>query len=150
VPVNRGFAGAELSKLPEDRMAAHRATQSDLNEARTLDPDNVEDWTFVDDPVIPGLRFEMCPVALRFVFFAFRSPSHGGQWFLSPLDPNFDHLYGHEPHMMRLSMGGEMVPVVCRNPQTSCHRSLNELRGTAAKFALYHDGRRFGHVLFSA
>lgn len=150
VPVTRGITGPQLSKMPEERMAARRATVHDVEEAQRLDPENREGWTFIEDPVIPGFRFHMTAVARRFVFFTFRSPSHSGQWFLSPLSPRYDDLIGHEHHMIPLQISGDQVPVVCVNNRTSAHPSLAMVRGTAGKFCAYHDFRGNGHVPFSA
>jgi hypothetical protein len=151
VPVHKGQAGTPLSTLPEDRLAAPaRTSRADLDEARRLDPDNVERWAFVDDEQIPGLTFEMAPVAQLFRFFCFRVAPAGGRWYLSVLDPDLDRLVGHEHHVMRLDLGGAHVPIVCRRNRDSSHSTLGEVRGTAAKFALYHSLRAHGHVPFSA
>jgi hypothetical protein len=151
VPVHKGEAGTPLSTLPEDRLAASgRTSRADLDEARRLDPQNVEHWTFVDDQQIPGLTFEMAPVAQVFNFFCFRVAAAGGRWYLSVLDPDLDRPVGHEHHVMTLDLGGARVPIVCRRSRDSSHASLAEVRGTAAKFALYHSLRAHGHVPFSA
>lgn len=151
VPVHKGQAGTPLSTLPEDRLAASgRTGRGDLDEARRLDPENVERWAFVDDHEIPGLTFEMAPVAQVFNFFCFRVAPAGGRWYLSVLDPDLDRLVGHENHVMTLDLGGARVPIVCRQNRDSSHASLAEVRGTAAKFALYHSLRAHGHVPFSA
>ncbi len=151
VPVHKDEAGTPLSTLPQDRLAAaSRTSRADLEEARRLDPQNVEKWSFVDDPEIPGFRFEMAPVARVFSFFCFRVSSAGGRWYLSVLDPDLDRLVGHENHVMTLNLGGSRVPIVCRRSSDSSHANLAEVRGTAAKFALYHSLRAHGHVPFSA
>ncbi len=151
VPVHKGQAAAPLSTLPEDRLAAPaRTSRADLDEARRLDPQNVERWTFVDDQQIPGLTFQMAPVAQVFRFFCFRVATAGGRWYLSVLDPDLDRLVGHEHHVMTLDLGGGRVPIVCRRNRDSSHATLAEVRGTAAKFALYHSLRAHGHVPFSA
>lgn len=151
VPVNKGEAGTPLSTLPEDRLAAPgRTSRADLDEARRLDPQNLERWTFVDDHEIPGLTFEMAPVSQVFNFFCFRVAPAGGRWYLSVLDPDLDRLVGHEHHVMTLDMGDSRVPIVCRRSSDSSHATLAEVRGTAAKFALYHSLRAHGHVPFSA
>ena len=56
----------------------------------------------------------------------------------------------NKPHMLRLTIAGQPVPIVCRNDHTSAHRTLAEIRGTAAKFATYHDLTRTGRAPFSA
>lgn len=150
VPVDRGQKGPELSTVPEDIMAAPaRATRDDLAEARRLDPHNVEQWDFIDHPMIPGLRFTLIPVSQPFTFFCFRDAAHGGRWFLAVLDPNLDRLIGHEHHMITATVGGERIPVVCSNPGDSSHGSLTHVRGAAGKFALYHSVRAHGRVPFS-
>ncbi len=151
VPVRQGKPGTPMSTLPQDRLAsASRACRADLDEVRRIDPRNVERWTFVDDSEIPGLTFEMTPIARVFRFFCFRVAAAGGRWYLSVLDPNLDSLVGHENHVMRLDLGGARVPIVCRRSSDSSHANLAEVRGTAAKFALYHSLRAHGHVPFSA
>lgn len=151
VPVRKGEVGNQLSRLPRDRMAASRARPADLDEVRRLDPANVEQWRFVDDPHVPGLTFRMAPVARVFDFFCFRSAAAAGRWYLSVLSPRFDELVGHEAHVMQLNLGGgERIPIVCRDSTDSSHATLAEVRGTAAKFAVYHSLREHGHVPFSA
>lgn len=149
VPVDRGHAGHQLSTVPEAVMAvAGRATRTDLQEARRHDPSNVEGWRFIDDEVIPGLQFSLAPAGQRFIFFCFRSPTVGGRWYLTVLHPNLDDLFGHEAHMIRVSMGAESIPIVC-SAADSTHPDLARVRGAAAKFALYHTLRQNGHVPFS-
>lgn len=144
--VRRGQADTALSKLPEDRMAAF-----DHDEVRRLDPANREGWEFIADRVIPGFSFAMTPIGKQFRFFCFRSASYGGNWLLSVLHPNLDDLPGHEAHIMHVRLGsGRSIPVVCRSERRLDHPTLGEVRGTAAKFALYHSLRKHGHVPFSA
>lgn len=151
VPVSKGETGQPLSTVPEETMAAPAlASQADLQECRRYDPNNVEGWRFIDDPTIPGLQFSLAPAGERFTFFCFRSPTMGGRWYLTVLDPNLDDLIGHENHMLRLRMGSEYIPVVCSGQGSSTHADLGEIRGAAAKFALYHTLRSHGHVPFSA
>lgn len=151
IPVDKGQAGQPLSVVPEEVMAASgRACRSDLQEAKRHDPNNVEGWRFIEDATIPGLEFRLAPAGDVFTFFCFRSPSMGGRWYLTVLDPNLDGLIGHKDHMLRLRMGSEYIPVVCSGPGSSTHADLGEVRGAAAKFALYHTLRARGHVAFSA
>ncbi len=94
-PAGCSFRCARTRRVPRcqwcPRTGWHRrvrqVTTTDLLEARRYDPSNVENWRFVDDPVIPGLRFTLRPVTTPFIFFGFKVPSFGGRWFLSVLDP---------------------------------------------------------------
>jgi hypothetical protein len=139
-----------LSTVPRERLAAGRATRADLAEARREDPHDAECWRFIDDPNIPGLRFTMTGTGHRFDFFCVRSPAHGGRWLLTVLQPNLDDLIGHDHHMVTASIGGETTPIVCGPGGRFNYASLSDIRGVAAKFALYHTVRPSGHVPFSA
>ena len=139
-----------LSTVPRERLAAGRATRGDLAEARREDPEGKEDWRFVDDPNIPGLRFTMTGTGRTFVFYCVRSPAHGGRWLLTVLHPNLDDLLGHDNHMVTVSIGGETTPIVCGPGGRFNYPSLSDVRGVAAKFALYHTARLSGYVPFSA
>lgn len=150
VPVHRGRAGPSLSKLPEERMASE-GPWPDRREIAAFDPTGMERWRFVDDPSLAGWVFTLTPVAQPFTFFCFRYASLGGGWVVSPLDPNLDALLGHEHHVISVALGGgEHVPIVCKSNRGQSHRDLSEVRGTAAKFALYHSLHRHGLVPFSA
>lgn len=117
-----------LSRLPQERMAARNTgpSSADAAEISRLDPDNVECWTPVRHGGFGGWTFELSlPVRgqRRFKFLVFRSPSDGNALRISPLYPNLDAHYGHEPHMITARLGGEDVPVICgpagRPPATS-------------------------------
>lgn len=143
-----GQAGQQLSRVPKDRMAATPRPEDEA-ELDRLDPCRVERWRFVNDPVLPGYVFSMRPVATVFEFFTFRWV--GGRWYLSPLAPAFDTLpRSHATHVLSLHVGGDDVPVVCSSPDNFDHINLSEVRGTAAKFALFHSLGGHGYTAFSA
>jgi hypothetical protein len=145
--VPSGQASEELSRIPKERMAS-MARVADETEIRTFDPTGKEQWRFIDDAVLPGYAFVMRPISTAFQFFTFRWA--GGRWFVSPLVPAFDTLTGHETHVITLNVGSDSVPVVCKAPNDFDHRNLTEVRGTAAKFAVYHSLRAAGHIPYSA
>lgn len=146
--VSSGQAGQQLSRVPKDRMAATPRPEDEA-ELDRLDPRRVERWRFINDPVLPGYVFSMRPVATVFEFLAFRWV--GGRWYLSPLEPAFDTLpRSHATHVLNLRVGGDDVPVVCSSPNNFDHVNLSEVRGTAAKFALFHSLGGHGYTAFSA
>lgn len=105
-------------------------------EWQALDPGCIEQWAFVDHPVVPGWRFTMRPSDAAFVFFTFHASGRG--YYLTCLSPRFDDRIGHPDHVSEFSYLGEKIPIVCKSEAGSSHRTIAEVRGTAAKFALYH------------
>ena len=150
VAVDKNATSRGLSVLPQDRMAT--VDHPSAREIRQLDPNNVEKWEWVDDPVIPGWKFEMAPAHRRFSFFTFRASTYSGHWLVSPITPNLDELVGHETHVIKTNIGGgAMVPIVCRRHGRMDHSNIEEVRATTAKFALYHSLRgATGMAPFSA
>jgi len=141
IAVQQHGESTPLSTVPEERMYAVDRTDDsdDLAEIRRYDPSNVEMWTWVPHRAIPGWKFEMSPVGVRFAFFAFRSSLHGGHWLLSCWHPRYDADLGHDSHVVALYVASnEQVPIVCRSQSRLWSYSLSEVRGLASKFAIYH------------
>ncbi|MGE3288172.1 MAG: hypothetical protein AB7J32_19020 [Pseudonocardia sp.] len=137
-----------FSKLPPERMAAVNVgpSSADAAEISALDPANVECWTPVWHEDFGGWTFEMTPPIhgqRRFKFLVFRSPSDGNALRISPLYPDLDSQYGHEPHMITARMGGEDVPVIC-GPAGRAARTFADARGDAAKWMVYTSYRMAG------
>jgi hypothetical protein len=131
-----------LTVLPSDRMSALRgATQDDVDELSGLDPDNVEDWSVVAPSFLQGAtgwRFDMDAPHQegQFQFLAFRDPGRNNEWQVSPVYPNYIKEYGHGPHMLKTTVGGRLVPVIC-GPGGTTHKTLSSVRAAAAKWTLY-------------
>lgn len=144
-PVSRGEADRGASVIPKDRMA------SDESLIRRLDPDDLERWRYIDDPVVSGWTFRLKPARQWYRFFTFKMTSLGGKWLVTPLTPEFGDLVGtHEGHIVTVRIGSETMPVICKKRNDWGHATLKEVRGTAAKFGLYHDLRLNGQAAFSA
>ena len=136
-----------LSQLPQDRMATNDDRPTEIVR---LDPHNRENWERVPDSRVPGWIFTLTPIAKPFTFFAF--PWGSGRWYVSAASPKFDDLVGHKFHVVNLRLGSgpnDSIPVICRETSRSDHPNLTEVRGTAAKFALYHSLLAHGHQPFS-
>ena len=69
--------------------------------------------------------------------------SDGNALRISPLYPDLDSQYGHEPHMITARMGGEDVPVIC-GPAGRAARTFADARGDAAKWMVYTSYRMAG------
>jgi hypothetical protein len=137
-----------VSRLPQSRMAAATPgpRSSDVNELRQLDPKNVESWTPVKTGLVSGWTFRLRPPVSRqrdFVFFTFRSPSDGNAFRISPLYPNKDGEYGHSPHMIETTVGGQSIPIIC-GPDGAPAVTLAEVRTHAAKWMMYTSLRMAG------
>ena len=129
------------------------ATAADFaRDIRLLDPNNVERWQWIADPIIPGWKFELTPVGTRFIFYTFQAATYSGGWLLSPIEPSFDQLAGHQTHVVETQIGpGPKAPIICRRQGQMHHENLREVKGTAGKFALYHSLRKASGVApFSA
>lgn len=140
--------GHTVSKLPQERMATvvPGPTATDAEEISLLDPSNIECWTPVWRGGFGAWTFEMVPPIrgqLRFTFLVFRSPSDGNALRISPLYPNLDDEFGHEPHMITVRLGGERVPVIC-GPGGRAARTFAEVRGDAAKWMVFQSYRLAG------
>jgi hypothetical protein len=88
--------------------------------------------------LISGWRFHLRPLTggPLFKFLAFRSPQDGGRFRIWPIEPNFDAHFGHKPHMITTTVGGQKVPVLC-GPGGRAAATLAEARLYAAKWAVY-------------
>lgn len=150
VPAQPGGGTVErpVSTLPAERMAATMAgpSPSDVEEIRRLDPTNCENWTPEQRGEFAGWTFELAPpfgAQGRFKFLVFRSPSDGNRLRISPLYPNYDDLYGHDPHMINVRLGGYVVPVIC-GPNGRASADFTQARGDAAKWMIYTSYRMAG------
>jgi hypothetical protein len=134
-----------LSRLPQERMAAVTVgpSSADVEILRRLDPSNTESWTPTQTGLISGWIFRMTPPVRsqgQFVFLAFRSPSDGNAFRVAVLEPDMDTEFGHGPHMIRVTVGGERIPVIC-GPGGRAARDLAEVRTHAAKWMAYTSRR---------
>ena len=133
-------------------MAMRQPLRQWVEEIRRLDPHNLEHWEWIPDPIIPGFRFQMNPDGRRFIFYAFPVASFSNNFLLSPAEPSFDSLLGHNTHVIDYAIGGgSKVPIICRHHGRQDHETIQLVRGTAGKFALYHSIRlATGKAPFSA
>jgi hypothetical protein len=92
-------------------------------------------WTFQLRPPFAGQQ--------PFVFFTFRSPSDGNAFRIAVLEPDMDTEYGHAPHMIRVYVGNQQIPVIC-GPRGRPARHLPEVRTHAAKWMAYTSTRMAG------
>lgn len=150
VPAGRdeGVVERPVSTLPTERMAAAMAGPSagDAQEIRQLDPTNCENWSPEHRGEFAGWTFELTPpfaAQSRFKFLVFRSPSDGNRLRISPLHPNYDHLFGHDSHMVNVRLGGYVVPVIC-GPNGRAASDFTQARGDAAKWMIYTSYRLAG------
>ncbi|MEU5519625.1 hypothetical protein ACIQCD_23480 [Streptomyces sp. NPDC093250] len=138
----------EISKIPQERMAAINPgpTQTDIDLLSRLDPHNVEKWQPVVTSFLTGWKFQMqppCSGQLPFVFFAFRSPSDGNAFRITPIRPNLDNVISHKKHMYSVKVGGQSVSVLC-GPGGRSAADLAEVRTHAAKWMAYTSLRMAG------
>lgn len=135
------------SRLPQQRMAGKPyVTFADLDELKRLDTDNTEDWTPVYTASLDGWKFRLRPHpdGETFVFVTFRSPHESGKWRLWVLHPNMDDRFGHEPHMVNITLDGQVIPVICGAPGAAPANSLAEARTMAGKWAVYTQRKLLG------
>ncbi len=129
-----------LSQLPKERMAGLNAPprSADIDEVKDIDPQNVEQWTPVQTGLLNGWKFRLRPEpgADEFVFLAFRSPQDSNLFRIFVVKPNVDRLYGHQPHMISTTVGGEHIPVIC-GPEGRAARTLADARVHAGKWMAY-------------
>jgi hypothetical protein len=137
-----GGEGQPLSVLPKVRMAAFATNPgpdpTEVREIMLIDPQRVEGWQPVRTRVLNGWRFHLRPEpgAPEFQFLAFRSPADRNLFRVYVISPNADHLYGHQPHMIKVVVGYREVPVIC-GPRGEPARDLATARGHAGKWMLY-------------
>lgn len=136
-------ASRPLSKVPEVRMAS--LTMEQAIELQRLDPANDENWQPVSAGGVRGWKFRLkAPFqAGYFVFFAFRNPARGNGWDIAPIYPDVDGEYGHKPHLISTTLGGERLTILC-GPAGRPLPDLSAVRGTAAKWMLYTSARMAG------
>ncbi|GGX25346.1 hypothetical protein GCM10010297_53170 [Streptomyces malachitofuscus] len=138
----------EISRIPQERMAAINPgpSRADIDLLSRLDPHNVEKWQPVVTSFLTGWRFQMqppCSGQLPFVFFAFRSPSDGNAFRITPIRPNLDNVISHKKHMYSVKVGGQSVSVLC-GPGGRSAADVAEVRTHAAKWMAYTSLRMAG------
>lgn len=148
--VTPGQERRELSKLPQERMAGDGNPEPNLDEVTdvmTIDPDRTEQWTPVQTGLLNGWKFRLRPEqgASEFVFLAFRSPDDDDNFRIFVIKPDVDDEYGHRPHMISVTVGGEKIPVIC-GPNGRPARTLAEARAHAGKWMAYTYRRLNLHV----
>lgn len=137
-----GEQPTQASRLPQDVMAAGVPLPNleEATEVMRQDPSRVEGWEPVTTSLLSGWKFRLQPISgdQVFVFLAFRNPSDGNLFRLWVLNPNMDDpkWLGHKDHMISISIGGEVIPVLC-GPGGRAAPDLATARTYAAKWALY-------------
>jgi hypothetical protein len=135
-----GDSPRPLSRIPEERMAARNPEPvvSDAAEVIQIDPHREESWEPLRTGLLNGWKFRLRPEpgADDFVFFAFRNPSDANAYRLFVVKPDVDHMFGHGPHMIHVTVGGQEIPVLC-GPAGRAARTLAEARAQAGKWMTY-------------
>lgn len=130
------------SVLPTETMAGLNPEPSiaDVGEVEQIDPQRIEKWTPVSSGLLNGWKFRLRPedAAGEYVFLAFRNPADGNRYRVFVVSPKVDDWYGHDDHMNRIVVGGQVVPVVCGPKMKPAADNLAEARAHAGKWMHYH------------
>lgn len=140
----------EHSRLPQERLAATKPwiSSADVAVVRTLDPGNVEGWTPIYTTALDGWRYTLQPRpgGTTFTFLAFRSPQDSGLWRIWVMKPNLDDRFGHYDHMIKTTVAGQVIPIICSRPGQAPCRTLEEARSTSGKWAAYTEAHLMGRA----
>jgi hypothetical protein len=130
-----------LSRLPQEKMAGTKNPEpsaEDVQEVMRIDPKRVEQWTPVTTGLLNGWKFRLRPAPgeQEFVFLAFRSPSDGNRFRVFVIKPDVDDRFGHHDHMIKTTVGGHSIPVLC-GPGGRAADTLAQARLFAGKWMSY-------------